>query len=63
MKLHRTNINLYEEDIKFLESYHGYGWSNMVREILHDRVVAMKIEAATQKETQNGKWRSDIERY
>lgn len=60
MKLHRTNINLYEEDVKFLESYHGYGWSNQVRDIVHDRVKALQTEA--QKEPKD-EWRLNLKRY
>lgn len=60
MKLHRTNINLYEEDVKFLESYHGYGWSNQVRNIVHERVKALQAE--TKKEPANG-WGLNLKRY
>ena len=33
-KLHRTNINLYEEDVEWLQKTYGYGWTERVREIV-----------------------------
>ena len=33
--LRRVNINLYEEDCKFMEKEHGRGWTQRVRQLLH----------------------------
>ena len=34
--LHRTNINLYATDVEWLRKKYGYGWTEKVREIIHD---------------------------
>ena len=42
-KLHRTNINLYEEDVEWLQKTYGYGWTERVREMLH-KDIQIQIE-------------------
>lgn len=42
MKLHRTTLNLYAEDVEFLERYHGYGWTEIVRDEIHKRVGELR---------------------
>lgn len=35
---HRTNINLRREDVDWLVQTYGYGWTEKVRDIVHDYV-------------------------
>lgn len=49
-KLHRTNINLYEEDVAFLKSKYGYGWTESIREIVHAAVDEMQLPSMTLEE-------------
>lgn len=37
-ELHRTNINLYAKDVRYFQSRYGHGWTEKVREIVHDWV-------------------------
>lgn len=39
---HRTNINLYAIDVDWLRSAFGYGWTEKVREVIHDYVNELK---------------------
>lgn len=32
--LHRTNINLFAEDVEDLKRLHGWGWTEKVRELV-----------------------------
>ena len=36
--LHRTNINLYASDVEWLRNQYGWGWTERVREIIHEAV-------------------------
>lgn len=36
--LHRTNINLYEDDVEYLRRIFGTGWTTKVRDIVHNYV-------------------------
>jgi hypothetical protein len=42
--LHRTNINLYEADCLWLEHRYGYGWTNQIRDLVHDWVRQQRRE-------------------
>jgi hypothetical protein len=42
--LKRIQSFLYEEDIEYLESFFGYGWSAQIREIVHDWVREHKLQ-------------------
>jgi hypothetical protein len=35
---HRTNINLLRTDVDWLVATYGYGWTEKVRDIVHDHV-------------------------
>ena len=35
---HRTNINLYIDDVAYLRQRYGYGWTEYVRDIVHQHV-------------------------
>lgn len=39
---HRTNIYLYKSDVKWLRDRHAYGWTEMVREIVHQHIERQK---------------------
>lgn len=41
-KLHRTNINLYEADVRYLQTIFGHGWTNQVREFVAKKVKEIK---------------------
>ena len=45
-KLHRTNINLRQDDIEWFKSIHGYGWTERIRELVHQYVAKKRAEAA-----------------
>lgn len=34
--LHKTNINLYASDVERMKKLHGYGWSEVVRNLVKD---------------------------
>lgn len=36
--LRKITLNLYDEDVVRLERRYGYGWSQKVRELIHDHV-------------------------
>ncbi len=36
--LHKTNINLYASDVEDMKRMYGYGWSEVVRNILRKHV-------------------------
>jgi hypothetical protein len=41
-KLHRTNINLFESDVIYLQSIFGHGWTNQVRDMVAKKVKEIK---------------------
>jgi hypothetical protein len=40
--LHRTNINLRKDDVEYLRNLLGFGWTEKVREIVHEYVREMQ---------------------
>jgi len=38
-ELHRTNINLYASDVAYFQKRYGYGWTERVRDIVHEYVT------------------------
>lgn len=42
MKLHRTNINLNEADVHYLETHFGTGWTARVRDKIHEWVQDLR---------------------
>lgn len=36
--LTKTTLNLFEADIATLRSYYGHGWSEQIRELVHQHV-------------------------
>lgn len=49
MTLHRTNINLYAEDVEFLKRHYGWGWSERVRDLVCEHVTACRQIGETYK--------------
>ena len=41
-KLHRTNINLFESDVIYLQTLFGHGWTNQVRDMVAKKVKEIK---------------------
>lgn len=39
---HRTNLNLYAEDVEFMQRMFGRGWTEQVRDIIHQELKAIK---------------------
>lgn len=39
---HRTNINLFSNDVAWLSHRYGYGWTEKVREIVHEHIKRHK---------------------
>lgn len=39
---HRTNLHLYRTDVEYLRNLLDYGWTERVREVVHDYVKAVK---------------------
>jgi len=39
LELHRTNINLYASDVAYFQKRYGYGWTERVRDIVHEYVT------------------------
>lgn len=39
--LRKITLNLYDADCAFLESYHGHGWSEQVRQVVHSYVQGL----------------------
>ena len=46
--LHRTNINLYASDVRFLRAQYGFGWTERVRDWVAKEVRALKIAHGAQ---------------
>ena len=44
-KLHRTNINLRQDDIDWFKDIYGYGWTERIRELVHQYVAKRRAEA------------------
>lgn len=42
--LHRTNINLFSNDVAWLNHRFGYGWTEKVREIVREYVKSHRQE-------------------
>lgn len=40
LPLRKVTINLYEEDVQRAETLFGYGWSEQLREIIHEALKA-----------------------
>lgn len=36
--LHKTNINLYASDVEDMKRIHGYGWSEVIRNMVRDHI-------------------------
>lgn len=50
LPLHRTNINLYAEDVDYLQSHSGPGWTEIIRELVHNYVADRKYLTALSEE-------------
>jgi hypothetical protein len=37
--LRKITLNLYEADVLALEAYYGHGWSEQVRQVVHQHVI------------------------
>ncbi len=37
--LRKVTLNLYDADVLALESYYGHGWSEQVRQVVHQHVT------------------------
>jgi hypothetical protein len=57
--LHRTNINLLKSDVDYLRALFGFGWTEKVREIVHEYVHYAKedngLDAASWYHTPEGR--------
>lgn len=42
---HRTNINLHATDVDWLVTNFGYGWTEKVRDVVHDYVVRRQLQS------------------
>lgn len=40
--LAKITINIYEADLELLRQRHGYGWSAVVRDLIHDHLHKTK---------------------
>lgn len=40
--LEKVTINLYERDVEFLRDYHGWGWSEKLREAVRQHVRSLR---------------------
>jgi hypothetical protein len=45
--LRKVTLNLYESDYLALSDFYGYGWSEMVRTLVHQHVLALKPSVRT----------------
>ena len=39
---HRTNLNLYAEDVAFMQATFGRGWTEQARDIIHEEIKNIK---------------------
>ena len=44
LPLHRTNINLYEEDVEWLRERFGQGWTEWIRDLVHETAKSAKAQ-------------------
>lgn len=40
--LEKVTLNLFEKDLKVIRSHYGQGWSERVREVVHEHVLTIK---------------------
>jgi hypothetical protein len=45
---HRTNINLFMSDVEWLENKWGRGWTESVRDIVHQYVLAKQDQTSVE---------------
>lgn len=50
--LHKTNINLYERDVVDMKNLYGYGWSEVVRNLVRQH---LNLKAKSFNEVQGGR--------
>ncbi len=43
--LRKVTLNLYDEDVTYLQHAFGWGYSDLVRQIIHKRVMELKSRA------------------
>ena len=43
-KIHRTNINLYLDDVEYLRKVFGFGWTNQVRDLVSKKVKDLQAK-------------------
>lgn len=49
--LRRVTLNLYEADCEFFEQTYGHGWTERVRQHIHNEVVKRKQQAPKARQT------------
>jgi len=55
-ELHRTNIILHASDVAYFQSRYGYGWTEKVRDIIHDWVRTKNAIGPAYTESANSKF-------
>jgi len=44
---HRTNLNLFRTDVDWLVCTYGYGWTEKVRDIVHEHIKAKLAQVSS----------------
>lgn len=47
--LRKTTLNLYDADVTFLAEYYGTGWSEQVRQVVHQHCEVTKAHRKVRK--------------
>lgn len=41
-ELRKVTLNLFDDDCNDLAEHYGYGWSEVVRQLVHDHITELK---------------------
>lgn len=48
-ELKKVTLNLYKDDVRAMELRYGYGWSEKVRQLVHDHLRGFKAKMTVPK--------------
>jgi hypothetical protein len=47
--IQKVTLNLYKTDVVAMEKYYGYGWSEQVRQLVHQHIITTMAHYNTRK--------------
>jgi hypothetical protein len=55
-QFHRTNLNLYTEDVAYMQKAYGRGWTEQARDIIHQEIKEIKARTTVYDTYQRNQW-------